>query len=155
MDFTHIADRHWIVFRVFLWSDAMTVTGLSEVLKNLNREIKEIEGKTMAGLLAGGLVIQGEAQRRVPVEYGNLRGSAYTRKAQDGGLAVEVGFTAAYALFVHENLEQKLQGIPRPSGLGDYWGPAGEPKFLERAAADKSSQVVEMVRAYAKVTDGQ
>ncbi len=43
--------------------------------------------------------------------------------------SVLVGYTAAYALFVHENREQKLAGQPRPSGLGTYWNP-GRPGFL-------------------------
>jgi hypothetical protein len=42
-----------------------------------------------------------------------------------------VGYTANYALYVHENMEQKLKGLDRPSGLGVYWGPNGGPKYLE------------------------
>lgn len=125
--------------------------GLAAVLKNLNREIGDIEGKTTAGLIAGGLMIQGEAQRRVPREYGNLVGSAYTRKAQVDAIAVEVGFTAEYAVWVHENREAKLKGEPRPSGLGVYWGPSGEPGFLANAVRAKAKAVVDMVRAYARV----
>lgn len=128
--------------------------GLANVLKNLNREIDAIEGKSTAGLLAGGLMIQGEAQRRVPREYGNLVGSAYTRKAQDDPNAVEVGFTAEYAVWVHENREAKLKGEERPSGLGVYWGPKGEPGFLANAVSAKMRAVVEMVRAYARVKAG-
>lgn len=128
----------------------MTVEGLDTVLRNLNREIEGIEGRTIGGLLAGGLIIQGQAQKNVPVEYGNLRASAYTRKAMDDAQAVEVGFTAAYAIYVHENMEQKLKGQPRPSGLGEYWSPGG-PKFLERAVTEKAPNVVKAVQAYAKV----
>lgn len=50
--------------------------------------------------------------------------------------AVIVGYTAPYALYVHENLEMKLAGKPRPSGLGVYWGPNGQPKFLEQPARE-------------------
>jgi len=128
------------------------VEGIAETLAALNSAIAEIENKTMAGLLAGGLTIQGEAQKKVPVEYGNLRGSAYTRKAQDGSLAVEVGFTAEYAWYVHENMEQKLKGQPRPSGLGVYWGPAGGPKYLDRAVTETSARVLDLVAKYARVS---
>lgn len=132
----------------------MTVEGLDTVLRNLNRQIEGIEGRTTAGLLAGGLIIQGESQKNVPVEYGNLRASAYTRKTPENPLTVEVGYTASYAVFIHENMEQKLAGDPRPSGLGVYWGPNGGPKFLERAVDDKSDDVVKAVHAYAKVPGG-
>lgn len=128
--------------------------GLANVLKNLNREIDAIEGNSMAGLLAGGLVVQGEAQRRVPREYGNLVGSAYTRKAQNDANAVEVGFTAEYAIWVHENREATLKGEERPSGLGVYWGPNGEPGFLANAVRAKMRAIVNMVRAYARVKSG-
>lgn len=56
---------------------------------------------------------------------------AMQEQAKQMDAAVIVGFTAAYALFVHENMEMRLAGQPRPSGLGVYWGPKGGPKFLE------------------------
>lgn len=127
------------------------VKGLNNALSNLNGEISKIKGATIAGLYAGGLIIQEGAQRRVPVEYGNLRGSAYTRKSQKNKNSVEVGFGAAYALYVHENLEAKWAGKPRKSGKGVYWGPNGEPQFLLKSVRDNSKRVVEVVKSYAKV----
>lgn len=117
--------------------------GMEQVLLRMNREIDEIEGATLGGLLAGGLIVQAQAQRDVPVERGNLRASAYTRPS--GKLSVDVGFEAAYALFVHENLEMKLKGQPRPSGLGVYWGPRGKAKFLEHALRDKEDEVIKAI----------
>ncbi len=125
--------------------------GLDEVMKNLNVEINEVEGRTTAGLFAAGLVVQAESQRRVPVEYGVLRASAYTRLSIEDPNSVEVGYTASYALSVHENMEQTLKGQPRPSGIGVYWGPHGQPKFLESAARDKTEEVLEIVAQYANV----
>jgi predicted cobalt transporter CbtA len=61
------------------------------------------------------------------------RMAAKTRK--DTKASVLVGYTASYALFVHENVEMKLYGQKRrkPS-KGFYWGPAGQAKFLEQPA---------------------
>lgn len=126
------------------------IKGLDKVLSNLNKEIKDIKGKTYAGLLEAGLIVQAESQKRVPIEYGKLRASAYTIRGTKL-LSVVIGYSAAYALYVHENLEQKLKGKPRKSGTGVYWGPAGEPQFLVRALRDKKSQAVEAVRNRAKV----
>jgi hypothetical protein len=123
------------------------VKGLSKVLANINRAVKKIGGANLAGMYAAGLQVQREAMRRVPVEYGVLRASAYTQKV-NGGKDVEVGFTAEYSVYVHENLEQKLKGQPRPSGKGVYWGPAGEPKFLERAL--REVDVAGIVAGYVK-----
>lgn len=62
-------------------------------------------------------------------------------EAQEAGKAsVLVGYTAAYALYVHENLEMKLAGQPR-STKGYYWDPQGQakPKFLEDPARELSN----------------
>ena len=80
------------------------VTGLNEVLANLNREIGQISKRSIDGLMEAGLQVQAQSQRLVPVDTANLKGSAYTRKQGQG---VEVGYTAAYAPFVHEDLEAR------------------------------------------------
>lgn len=123
------------------------VKGLDKVLKNLNSRLDAVPEKSMKGLLTGGLIVQRDAQKHVPVEYGVLRQSAFTRKARNDKSvkAVEVGFTAAYAMFVHENLEQKLKGKPRPSGKGVYWGPQGEPRFLANAVVRNEDEIVRRV----------
>lgn len=134
----------------------MAKIGIEKVMKNLNAEVKKIKGQTMGGLLAGGAIVQRESMKRVPVEYGNMRASAFTRKAMDTTerMAVEVGYTAFYAPYVHENMEQSLKGQPRKSGLGVYWGPAGEPKFLQNAVQDKTTEVVAAIARHAKKKTG-
>lgn len=127
------------------------IKGMDKVLNNLNSELGKIKTKSVSGLLAGGLIVQAGAQKRVPVEYGNLRGSAYTRKAQSNPRAVEIGFGAEYALHVHENLEMKWKGKPRKSKIGVYWGPAGESQFLLKSVRDNKERVLETVKKYAEV----
>jgi hypothetical protein len=54
---------------------------------------------------------------------------------------VTVGFTAAYALYVHEKVEMKLKGQPRPGkNRGRFWDPQGraQAKFLEEPARQMS-----------------
>ena len=57
------------------------------------------------------------------------------------GSSVVTGFTAGYALSVHENLEMRGAGKPRRSGHGLYWDPQGiaGPKFLENPARELSN----------------
>jgi hypothetical protein len=116
----------------------------------LNKALRRIARQSVeaceAGAYAAGLMIQKEAQDRTPVEYGNLQGSAYTQRIPKGA---QVGFTAEYALFVHENMEMKLEGLPRPSGLGTYWNPGG-PKFLERAVSENTQEIMDMILAQAE-----
>lgn len=133
------------------------VDGISKVMNNLAKAIQNIEGATTVGLLEAGLVVQRDAMQRVPVEYGFLRASAYTQKSnivvfgQSGAIQpVEVGFHASYALYVHENMEMKLAGEPRPSGLGVYWGPHGQPKFLENALKANYENILNIIKKRAK-----
>lgn len=69
------------------------------------------------------------------------------RRAAVKNVSVTVGYTAYYALYVHENLDPVTMGmdIPRASGLGVLWGPHGQPKFLEgpfRTNRDKYAGIV-------------
>lgn len=120
------------------------VEGLDDLNRELKRVAKAAPQAVERGAFAGALLIQRGAQERVPVEYGNLKASAYTQRIP---LGAETGFTSAYALFVHENMEQTLRGEPRPSGLGIYWNPGG-PKFLEHSVTEQSDAIVELVEAY-------
>lgn len=58
----------------------------------------------------------------------------YKQAARDADVVGLVGYTAAYAIWVHEMPNNDSFGTPRPSGLGVYWGPRGQPKFLEEPA---------------------
>lgn len=116
-------------------------------IKGVEKALDGIKAAIMPGVWKAGLIVQAEAQRRVPVEYGNLRASAYTNPHHSKKNTVRVGFGAAYALWVHENLEAKWKGKPRRSGTGVYWGPKGEPKFLERALIAKKDEIKEALRS--------
>ena len=148
---------------------AVEVEGLDDLNRQLRKLAKESPRAVERAAFAGGLKIQGYAQDNVPVERGNLRASAYTQRSSGGlvrgsasgldpsknfpdpaatpPLTVEVGFSAKYAIYVHENMEQTLKGEPRPSGLGTYWNPGG-PKFLERAVNENGDEIVDIVEAY-------
>lgn len=119
-------------------------------IKDLNDDIARIKNRTLAGLLAAGLFVQGEAQRRVPIHFGILRASAYTRVAGDDKNSVEVGFSAAHALWIHEDVEMKWKGKPRRDGIGEYWGPSGQAKFLENVLTEQEDEILRIVADYAE-----
>lgn len=121
------------------------VEGFDEVIRNLNREIAGIKSRSRDGLLEAGIQVEGVSDRRVPVEYGNLRGSSYARFTPEDPDTVEIGYTAAYAPFVHSNRQEKLRGRARPSGLGTYWNP-GRSLFLQSALEDNLFGIVEIIR---------
>ena len=127
------------------------IKGLDKVLKNLNKHIRGIEDRSVEGLLAAGLILQRDSQEHVPVEHGFLRASAYTRKSPLSKRVVEVGFSSKYAIYVHENLEEKLRGKPRQSGLGHYWGPKGESQFLLKSIGRKEKEMLKTIQQMARV----
>lgn len=51
--------------------------GLSNVLKNLNKEILKLEANVKVGLTEAALVVKADAVRQTPIDLGNLRGSAF------------------------------------------------------------------------------
>jgi len=122
---------------------------LRRTQRDLRRKIAAIQGANERGLLAAAFVVLADSQKRVPVEFGNLRASGFARRHPTRDMVAEAGYGAAYAFFVHEKIEEKLRGQPRPSGLGTYWNP-GESKFLEKALAAKKRDVLKTIRRYAK-----
>lgn len=87
----------------------MKIEGLSKILTNL-KELPLAQGAIGKGIERGlkksGLLIFRDAQKEVPVDTGNLKGSGFTRKLEGAGSTtkVGVGYTASYAIKVHEDL---------------------------------------------------
>lgn len=125
-------------------ADIGQVLGIPTVLKNLAKSQAKIGAGLQRGLKKAGLRLQRESQRIVPVDTGELKGSAFTREEGKGlKTVVKVGYTASHALFVHEAVDMALKGQKR-TGMradgrpkkGKYWDPQGrgQAKFLEEPA---------------------
>jgi|TARA_R100000789_G_scaffold96157_1_gene97298 hypothetical protein len=56
---------------------AVKITGLDKVVKGLNKSLKKIKNKTVAGMLEAAVLVKGESLRITPIDTGNLRNSAY------------------------------------------------------------------------------
>ncbi len=153
---------------------------LEEVVSNLAKEIKKIEGKTMKGLIRAAIPVVGEAVEGAPMVTGNLRASKYVitsrGKVEQGrnpefkgkqaakmarahsrtlsdrrsvvGQAtkstVEIGFSAEYALKVHENRRAGKTGMLGASEVG-HW------KFLEWALRDNQKRILSIIREEARI----
>jgi len=142
------------------------VTGLRTVIKAL-QEARKRHGKGIErGLKKAGLFLQAESQKIVPVDLGPLRASAFTRASGRGaGTEVRVGYTAAYAVYVHENLDArhgadynawhgemiaKAKNTKGKKGkaLKRKWhdrGPNQQAKFLERPLRNNRKLMAQMV----------
>jgi len=63
------------------------IKGLNKTLKNLNKEVKKIEGKTLKGLIRGGLIVLRDVEKKsplTPVDLGNLRASRFLVSSKGG-----------------------------------------------------------------------
>jgi hypothetical protein len=136
---------------------ASTVNGVREILVNLDIKQALLLKKFEEGLVKAGLYLQKVSQEKVPVEFGNLKASAYTRKKNSGAKTeVYVGYTAEYALWVHEKVGMKLKGKPRrpsPPHIGRYWDPQGraQAKFLEEPARTEVPKMRRIIVEHAKI----
>lgn len=119
------------------------ILGLRQVQMNLNREILKIKAGSMAGLIEAAVIIRRDMDKTppvIPVDTGNLRQSWFTtpvKKPNRPGLII--GFSANYAIHVHENLKAKFK---RP-GAG--------PRFFQQALDRNHKMILETVRKNARV----
>jgi hypothetical protein len=85
--------------------------------------------------------------------------------------SVVVGYTAAYALHIHENTLMKWRGLPRSGEVrlhksgkyvttghraakapGLFWGPTGQAKFLEQPAREMQPELARIITNVTKLT---
>lgn len=133
---------------------SVRIFGTRTVLANMAARKAQIAAGAEAGLKLAGLHLQRDSQSHVPVEFGPLKASAYTRAIGKGlSTVVEVGYTASYALYVHEQVAMKLKGQPRPSGRGKFWDPQGRAyaKFLEEPMHRLTPAMNRIIAAAAKI----
>lgn len=148
--------------------------GLSNVLRNLNKEIDAIQLHTKEGLTEASLVVKYDSVKGTPIDMGNLRGSAFilvtgeepdnkmptfngdesAKMSSDHSLAIGegraivnkykwrltgiVGYTAFYALFVHE--------MPAHYNFNQ-----GSNKFLQKALLKNKDRILRILIKWAKI----
>lgn len=131
------------------------IFGVQRILSNLAVRNAKIAAGCEIGLKMAGLRLQRESQRVVPVDFGPLKASAYTRQKGTGVMTVvEVGYTAAYALEVHENVAMRGRGHPRQApSKGNYWDPKGrgQAKFLEEPLRRLQPVLSKLIRDKMKI----
>jgi len=114
-----------------------------EILRNLESRARE-------GVKAAAEYVKDESISRTPKEFGDLRASAGQRITQHNlpQISATIFYTETYAPMVHESVEEKLRGLPRPSGVGTYWSPNAESKFLEKALFQNRQTVKAIIKKH-------
>ena len=152
--------------------------GLETVLKNLNKEIRAIKGRTLKGLIRAQIIVRRDmdlVSPKIPVKTGNMR-SSYFVVTSDGN--VEVGDGAGFSgrdagrmgadhsgsLSAHKG---EIKGSKNPKlimgfsayyavfvheQVGANYGREGAgPKFLETHLKSKSSEMLKVIAEEAKI----
>jgi len=132
--------------------------GLDDVMKNLNKEVQAIQGKTMKGLLKAAIVIRrdmAKTEPTIPIDTRNLEASWFVTPVPSLTKPILIaGFSAAYAEFVHENMEGKFQQ-PRPGATTKArqtgFRPGAGPKFYEKALNRNHAVIVQIIKDNIKI----
>lgn len=162
-----------------------SVLGINKVMANLNKEIKNIKGATLKGLINASITIRRLTESEMPVtplKYGNLRASWYTTTAkmnvakganptwkgpvrlheklsEDHAKAVEegisyaksatrmgmialvMGYSANYALIVHQKTDPNVKWSRKGSG----------PLWLEKAIKNNKRLILQDIKDNIKI----
>lgn len=123
-------------------------TGLKQVLLRMKRE-QSMQGVNVErGLKKAGLFLLAKSMKEVPVEHGVLKASGFVRHKGSGfSTKVYVGYTAAYAIYVHENMDathgeafNMKHSADIAAGRVKARGPGQKSKFLEDPAKNPANK---------------
>jgi hypothetical protein len=121
----------------------VSLKGLEQVINNLNKEIKAIEGRSLTGLIRAAILVRRSMEETpplIPLDTGNLRASWFTTTGYKGSNPfVTMGFSAAYAIFVHEMIGAKFQR------------PEAGPKFFQAALRRNKDRILEVIQEEAQI----
>ena len=114
--------------------DNKNIKGADAIVSKCDRYPAAMANGIHKALVKAGLLLLRASQKIVPVDTGNLRSSGFTRADGTGwDTKVTVGYTASYAVFVHENLDNKHKK-------------GKQAKFLEEPARAMHPQLQQMIR---------
>jgi len=84
------------------------IKGSAEVIANLDTKLRKRAGRGVErGLKSAGKFLLRKSKEIVPVQTGKLKGSSHITKVGSGlRTSVFVGYTADYAVWVHEDLDK-------------------------------------------------
>lgn len=129
------------------------VERLTNVISAMRKVRAKHEKQFEKGLKKGGLFIYRKSLEIVPVDQGNLRASGFIRVEGSGFMTeVVIGYTAFYAIYVHEDLELRhgtaynewyAQEIA--AGILHSRGPNQQAKFLEQPVRTHRNQIVNLI----------
>ena len=121
------------------------IKGFDICLSNINKAILAIDEHSMEGLLLSAALIREDMDKTsplIPIDVGNLRSSWFATPFREAKqFWVKMGFTANYAIYVHEMIG--------PTKIGkkiDWSRPGSGPKFFEAAVKRNFKAIMDIIR---------
>lgn len=116
---------------------SVKVKGISSWKQSASKAADKMNTGAMQGTVAGAEQVLRDSNAIVPIDSGNLRNSGKVRMEDTKNKKkAAVGYSASYAVFVHENLDANHKN--------------GQAKFLQKAVVKDSKKVVEDQKRLAK-----
>lgn len=121
------------------------IKGVDKLMRNLNRELRQIKGRSIQGMIKAAAFIRSDMEKvppLIPLDTGNLRASWFVTSGSISGRPfVQMGFTAEYAFFVHEMMGNNI----------DWNRPGSGGKFLESALRRNHERIIDIIAQDAKI----
>ena len=152
------------------------VTGLEELMRELNKEAGKIKGKTMKGYIEAAIVIRRSTERdepTVPVDTGNLRNSFFTTTGRTGSSgsfkSPKAGELSAQHSAVKAKYKAEADKDPQPMMILGFSAnyasdvhenmdprvrrnrPGSGPKFLETSIDSNKLRILNLLRENAEI----
>lgn len=117
--------------------------GMKELMHNINKELESIKGRTAKGMILAAIHVRRDMDKtepKIPVDTGKLRASWFAENVKGShGPAVLMGFSANYAVWVHENMEATFNR----QGSG--------PKFFQDSLLRNRNEIIKIIADNAQV----
>lgn len=135
------------------------VDGIELCKAEIKRQAALRAQAVMDGMELAGKHLLRASRKLVPVDYGILKASGFVRSThRNRKFAVTVGYSAEYAVYVHENLDalhgaafnrayaKELAAKPKTGPFRHSRGPNQQAKFLEVPAKREAKVMAQIIR---------
>ena len=128
----------------------IVVKGMQKVLANMKRANAQMASGFAVGARKGGHFLERESKKIVPRDTGNLVNTAFVRNmgGQGWDVDIHIGYTADYAVYVHEDLTKKHGSAYNAAYAGKdqkLRGPDQQAKFLEAPAKEFRTEIIRII----------
>ena len=148
--------------------------GMEEVMSNLNKELREIEGKTTKGYIRASIHVRRQSEPKIPVDTGNLRSSWFV-VSQRGENSKTPSFSGKQASELHSDhsnvtssAKREVKKFKHPAVLfgftanyaalvhekvddASFRRPGAQARFLFSTLSEEANRILEIIRENAKI----